>query len=264
MGSFAWASSVENNSLTSQTRIVINIPARSLSLYDHGELIQKFPIAVGSSTYKTPMGRRELNQIVWNPWWIPPDSAWAKDEKKTPPGPKNPLGPVKMELGDSIRIHGTNKEKSVGTAASHGCMRMFNEDAKKLAWWIQTHFSDKTNPALQEKYKAHPGQSFYVILNQTIPVNIVYEPFEIDGGSLVIHPDVYGRVEKVREKALQWLAKQGIDSKVLNEEVFEAFVLGVNTRQSFVVRLKDLVPGEWRNVETRIASKSNTGQQGPL
>jgi L,D-transpeptidase ErfK/SrfK len=50
-----------------------------------------------------------------------------------PPGPNNPLGTRALYLNTSgIRIHGTSKRSSIGTAASHGCMRMLREDVEAL------------------------------------------------------------------------------------------------------------------------------------
>src|SRR3989338_2755559 len=87
--------------------IIINIPSTKLSVYDEDELVMELPVAVGQAIYKTPTGYNEIKELIWNPWWYPPNADWAKDEEITPPGPANPLGPVKIVLGDEIRIHGT-------------------------------------------------------------------------------------------------------------------------------------------------------------
>jgi murein L,D-transpeptidase YcbB/YkuD len=198
-----------------QVKIVVNIPARELSLFENDEVIYRFPVAVGSPIYKTPIGERILTQIVWNPWWFPPDSKWAIEEKDTPPGPNNPLGPVKMELGGTIRMHGTKDEKSIGRAVSHGCLRLHNKDAVTLAWWLQSHFSDKNDPSQLENYQEHKKRSFYVDLNRAIPVDIRYNVFEADNNVLKIHPDVYGRLRDLRAELIIFLQNQGFNMNTL-------------------------------------------------
>lgn len=176
-------------------RIVINVAARKLRLYSNDKLVKTYPIAVGSSAYRTPLGNREMTQIVWNPWWNPPKTrAWARKAKDTPPGPRNPLGPVKMRLGGIILIHGTNMSDSVGQAASHGCIRMYSEQAQELAWYIQERIMLDSDPATYENYKEQSRRSFYVNLAQKVPVSILYEVAEIEDAVLHVYKDVYSRV----------------------------------------------------------------------
>lgn len=175
--------------------IQVNISARQLRLFDKlGKLVKVYPIAVGSTAYKTPVGKRTMTKIVWNPWWLPPKSPWAKNDQPTPPGPRNPLGSVKMDLGGAILFHGTNKPKSIGHAQSHGCMRMFTEDARELAKWIQLRMTDKTGDEEFAKYTSNPRKSFHVNLKAPIPVDVVYDNIEVNGGKLYVYRDVYYRV----------------------------------------------------------------------
>jgi hypothetical protein len=74
--------------------------------------------------------------MVWNPTWTPPpDAAWAKDEKPAGPGWGNPMGRVKMHLFGDYYVHGTpaRNERHLGSPASHGCIRMRNQDVMELA-----------------------------------------------------------------------------------------------------------------------------------
>ncbi len=185
--------------------IVVNVAGRQLKLYDENKsLIKTYPIAVGSPGYRTPLGPRSMKQIVWNAWWLPPKSPWAEGAKPTPPGKGNPLGSIKMDLGKAILFHGTNKPNSIGKAASHGCMRMYTQDARELARWIQEHNSDQVAPENFDNYDKHSGRSFYVKLNREVPVDIIYEAVEIDGDNINVFQDVYGKVRDkvalIREK----------------------------------------------------------------
>ena len=206
-------------------RLEINVAARQLKLFDFVEndeekLIKVYPIAVGAPWYRTPRGPRELDLIVWNPWWIPPDSEWAKDEKPTPPGAHNPLGPVKMRLGSAILVHGTNKPDSIGRPVSHGCMRMLSEDAVELAWYLQQQMSDQNSDEEREKYRQSPRRSFYVELEEKVPVNIIYEIAEIRDDKLYVYRDVYGMMsqEKIEERINELLSETGLDIKDVTME----------------------------------------------
>lgn len=172
--------------------ILINVAARQLTLYNGDTAVVTYPIAVGSSRYRTPLGERQMKQIIWNPWWLPPkDSDWAKGAHDTPPGPHNPLGRVKMDLGGAILIHGTNKEHTVGTPASHGCMRMIKDNVIAVARYIQEHVTTQTSPELFDNYDKKNRQSFTVKLENPVPVNIVYDLVAIQDGTLNLFSDVY-------------------------------------------------------------------------
>ncbi|HSA59650.1 MAG TPA: L,D-transpeptidase [bacterium] len=198
---------VEENS---DYRITINLPARRLFLYEMGKLIKVYPVAVGSNRYRTPVGPRYLSNVTWNPWWYPPPSDWAKNEKPTPPGPGNPLGRVKMSLGGDIYLHATNKEYTVGTPASHGCMRMKGKDAVELAWFFQSKFSDQTDETLRPKYEARRWESFFVPLKEKIPVDVVYERVTVLEDAVVVYPDIYGRAGDLEGPVLNQLSSVGI------------------------------------------------------
>lgn len=197
-------------------KIIINIPATKLTLYEDEKPVLEFPVAVGQVIYKTPTGHQEIKKIEWNPWWYPPDSEWAKNDVITPPGPKNPLGPVKLPMSDDLRLHGTNKDRSIGSAASHGCIRLHSKDAVTLAWYLQSHLSDKADPALLEKYKKMGSTTFHVSLNKTVPVDIIYRPIAFNEDAVTIYPDLYGKVKDINSEVAWTLFNNGIDPFNLN------------------------------------------------
>lgn len=92
-----------------------------------------FPIAVGSPDHPTPTGNFSVIQKQKNPTWFPPDSPWAAGLGPVPPGVSNPLGT--RWIGTSapaIGMHGTPSSSSIGSRASHGCIRMYIHDAERL------------------------------------------------------------------------------------------------------------------------------------
>lgn len=201
-----------------ELKISINIPEMKLKLYEKGALVAEYPVAVGMSKYPTPVGMYAIERIEWNPWWLPPESDWAKDAEKTPPGPKNPLGPVKMIMDDALRIHGTNKPGSIGHAASHACIRMKNEEAKTLAWYIQSRTSLKNDEKLLEKYSKNRGSTYYVALEHQIPVEFYYESVFVTKDSIDLLPDVYGKVKKLKDVIITKLQLLNYDTSKLDLE----------------------------------------------
>ena len=113
--------------------IVIRRSANKLFLYNGMRYLRTFGVATGQSQYPTPLGRFRI-VVKWkNPWWYPPDSAWAKDLDPVPPGPSNPLGTRWMGISSpGVGIHGTPEPGSIGYSVSHGCIRMRITDAEWL------------------------------------------------------------------------------------------------------------------------------------
>jgi lipoprotein-anchoring transpeptidase ErfK/SrfK len=116
--------------------VVIRRASNLLTLYNGMRPVRKFAVATGQTVYPTPLGRFQI-VVKWkNPWWYPPNSAWAKGEKPTPPGPGNPLGTRWMGLSSpGVGIHGTPEDGSIGYSLSHGCIRMHIPQAE----WLFDH-----------------------------------------------------------------------------------------------------------------------------
>jgi L,D-transpeptidase-like protein len=178
--------------VTEPLSLRLNIPAARLDLYRQDQFVKSYKVAVGQKANPTPLRDYTISMIIWNPWWIPPDSEWAKDAEKTPPGAGNPLGVVKMIMEEGVRIHGTNQSSSIGRAVSHACIRMFNKDAKELAWEIQSRYSEKADPTLLDTYQHHRSTAYYVPLFASVPVAVEYLQVERKEDQLLLHPNFYG------------------------------------------------------------------------
>jgi lipoprotein-anchoring transpeptidase ErfK/SrfK len=112
--------------------------SNTLHLYNGENLVRELGVATGQSAYPTPSGMWHIVTMQANPWWIPPNSAWAEGEKPVPPGPGNPLGTRWMGLDAAgVGLHGTPDAASIGYSASHGCIRMRIPDAE----WLFTQVS---------------------------------------------------------------------------------------------------------------------------
>ena len=196
-------------------QVIINVPQTRLFVLENGKLTHVFPIAVGKSLTKTPLGEYKVTDIRHNPTWFVPASIQAEMrqsgkpvEVSVPPGPSNPLGPVFIRFGDpglGLGMHGTNMPSSVPGFRSHGCVRLRSPDALKLA-------------ALMEK---------------GVPVTVTYQPVLLNNdeqGNLWVtaFADRYNQamapakqIEQAKELAARWSADSGrpLDEKRLMSAV---------------------------------------------
>lgn len=114
------------------TRLYVNLSQYSLVLVDEANNTRYYQVAIGVDEHPTPLGAYFISDMAKDPTWLPPNSEWAKDAKQIPPGPNNPLGTRWIGFGDSVGFHGTPYPDTVGTKASHGCMRMTIPDIEDL------------------------------------------------------------------------------------------------------------------------------------
>jgi lipoprotein-anchoring transpeptidase ErfK/SrfK len=116
--------------------IIIRVSQNKLYLYDGLKLQKTYRVATGQlGQYPTPMGHWKIINKRINPTWVnPAKDTWGKDEPDfIPPGPDNPLGTRALDLdAPGIRIHGTPADYSIGSYASHGCIRMHIPQSEEL------------------------------------------------------------------------------------------------------------------------------------
>lgn len=115
-------------------KIVVTLGKFRLQLFRDGKVVKTFKVAVGQPAYPTPTGTYRIVNKQRDPTWTPPpDSSWAKGLGPIPPGPGNPLGTRWMGTSAPyVGIHGTYASSSIGTRASHGCIRMHIKDVEEL------------------------------------------------------------------------------------------------------------------------------------
>jgi L,D-transpeptidase ErfK/SrfK len=162
--------------------LVLNVPEMRLYDFRVPEAPEVFAAAVGDPTDPTPIGEFRIGEKRVDPVWNVPDSIRAEKPElpaQVPPGPENPLGSLWMTLGTtSYGIHGTNVRWSIGRMATHGCVRLYEDDMGRL-------------------YERTPTGT---------PLRIVYQPFKwgVDGDAIVLeaHPDLYARVPDALTEAL--------------------------------------------------------------
>jgi lipoprotein-anchoring transpeptidase ErfK/SrfK len=116
------------------TVLIINRSGFQLTLYKRLALAKTYRIAVGRQGLETPAGQYAIQDKQVNPSWHVPNSSWAGAlaGKVIPPGPQDPIKARWMGIAGGAGIHGTTDIGSLGTAASHGCIRMAIPDVIEL------------------------------------------------------------------------------------------------------------------------------------
>lgn len=189
-------------------RVEVNLPAYSFRLYDGDEVVLAGPVTIGSPGSPTPVGRWRVRRLTWNPRWMPPPSMDADHARPVPPGPDNPMGVVKLPLTGAIYLHGTDRAGQLGRPASHGCIRLANDDARALAEHLQRRLlGAEAAERIRRRRQASPGEPVTVRLPRPVPVRVRYEPLVLREGGGILHPDVYRRLEDVRGYLRRALAR---------------------------------------------------------
>jgi lipoprotein-anchoring transpeptidase ErfK/SrfK len=110
----------------SRRTLLISIADRKLAVIENGAVQRIYPVAVGKNSTPSPTGSFLIVDRVTDP-------TYYHGHLVLPPGPRNPLGTRWMGLSEKgYGIHGTNAPKSIGKAASHGCIRMARPDLEEL------------------------------------------------------------------------------------------------------------------------------------
>jgi hypothetical protein len=106
----------------------------TLRLWKHLKLAKSYTVAVGQEGLETPAGLYHIQEKEENPSWHVPNSAWAGSlaGQVIPPGPEDPIKARWMGIFEGAGIHGTEELESLGSAASHGCVRMSIPDVIEL------------------------------------------------------------------------------------------------------------------------------------
>jgi len=107
-------------------QVLVSIPDRKLAVLEGGKVIRTFPVAVGAMVSPSPSGEFKIVNRIANPTYYHPGVV-------IPAGAGNPIGTRWLGLNrKGFGIHGTNEPRSIGKAASHGCIRLRNRDIEQL------------------------------------------------------------------------------------------------------------------------------------
>jgi lipoprotein-anchoring transpeptidase ErfK/SrfK len=120
--------------------VVVSGATKSLLVRDsEGKILMHAPVTVGSNKDPLPVGDWKVTGVSWNPTFnYNPDLFWDADpthaKAKIPAGPNNPVGVVWIDINkEHFGLHGTPEPSTIGRTESHGCIRLANWDATRLA-----------------------------------------------------------------------------------------------------------------------------------
>ncbi len=213
------------NAVPSDTRVVVNIPAYRMDLFQNGSLVKSYKIGIGYPEFPLPQGLRKAHTIIFNPTWTPPDSPWVAKMKNVTPGEKieagsklNPLGPIKVPIGMPSLIHGGKSIAKLGTFASHGCVGLTNAQIKDFALMLSRLSGTEVSQSEMTEYLKDPTQTKNVKLKQAIPVELRYETIVLEDGALHIYKDVYEEDTNTEENLRAVLEANGSSLDQLSED----------------------------------------------
>jgi L,D-transpeptidase ErfK/SrfK len=174
--------------------LVVNLPEMQLYDFTRPGDPEVLAVAIGDEMDPSLIGEFKVGAKREQPAWHVPKSIQAERPDLppvVPPGPDNPLGDHWMTIGSTTYgIHGTNNRWSIGREATHGCLRLYNDDIARL-------------------YARTPSGTRIRLVYQTVKVGSDGETIWVEA-----HPDRYGREPDRVEKALARLEALGLGANV--------------------------------------------------
>jgi hypothetical protein len=234
----AAASDIDAPLVRLDTRVVINIPSRTLWVYSGDKIVRYFPVGVGRLGFITPMGKFSVIRKVLDPGWENP--YMDKGKVRIAPGETNPLGTrwigFYQKNGGEFGIHGTDTPTSVGKFSSHGCVRMKVPDAEAL----------------------------FDLVDVGTPVEVVYEPVLVrrqgDNVRVIVYNDRFKKGMPSEEKIKADILKQYPDANIDETKLKGAL-------QAPIERPVDVAKIETARIETppgkTTANPANSADKSP-
>lgn len=230
-------------------RITLNVPSFRLTLWQNGREVKSYFVGVGMKNYPIYIGDRKASEVIWNPTWIPPDSDWVSGRKGVLAGevitatdPRNPLGKLKIPLGDSYLIHQAAHPSDLGNLVSHGCVRMLRSDLYDLAEKIIATRDTGIAPSRIETAKLN-SKTLTVPLNEAVPVDFNYDTIVVEGRVLHIYPDVYERGTNTPAQLIEELKAERVETSRLDESTMQQMLAKVTPHTEFVVQVESIERG---------------------
>ena len=195
-----------------------------MDVFEGGKLVKTYRVGIGYPEFPLPTGLRKADTIIFNPTWTPPDEPWVESSNKVKPGETveagsklNPLGVLKIPIGQPSLIHGGKAPAKIGTFASHGCVGLTDKQAQDFAKLLAQAGGASVNDAQIAEYQKNKTETKNVKLNSPIPVELRYETIAVVDGKLHIYRDVYDRGTNTEENLRAVLQANGLTLEQLNE-----------------------------------------------
>jgi hypothetical protein len=234
---------------TPDIRLTLNVPSFRLTVWQNGKEVKSYYVGVGLKEHPLYIGDRKATEIIWNPAWIPPPSDWVLEMKSVSPGevikatdPRNPLGKLKIPLGDRYLIHQAAKPSDLGNLVSHGCVRMLRPELYDLAEKI---VAARSAPVSAKRIAAakRGSRMLVVRLAEPVPVDINYDTLVVEDGVLHIYPDVYSRGTNRLSLLRAELQASSAEVSDVKDETLKRMLRKVTRHTQFVVETASIVEG---------------------
>ncbi|MEO8072584.1 MAG: L,D-transpeptidase, partial [Acidobacteriota bacterium] len=167
-------------------KITVNVPAFTMTFWQNGKEIKSYYVGVGRKDFPIPIGMRSANKVILNPNWIPPNSEWVRKSSSVEPyetitadDPQNPLGKIKIPLGDAYLLHEADAPSDIGNLVSHGCVRVLREDMFGITEMIA---QARNLPITKQEIEAAKNNTDrkVISLNGDVPVDINYDSMVVE------------------------------------------------------------------------------------
>lgn len=198
--------------------ILVNVPAFTAAIIDNGQVVTRHRTVVGARRTPTPQLNATVTAVTFNPWWHVPQSIIRENggrfgpgyevrregaaiTVRQPPGPRNALGRLKIEMQNdhAIYLHDTPTQALFARpvrAFSHGCIR--TQNVRDFAALLLAPTGRWSRSEIDGAIAT--GQTQQAALAAPIPVYIAYfTAAATSDGDVVTYPDIYGRDAPVRQ-----------------------------------------------------------------
>ncbi|HEU4477287.1 MAG TPA: L,D-transpeptidase [Pyrinomonadaceae bacterium] len=253
------------NAVPPDTRVVVNIPAYRMDVFQNGELLKTYKIGIGYPQFPLPTGLRKAQSIIFNPTWTPPDEPWVAKMKdisvgeKIPAGsPLNPLGPIKIPIGMPSLIHGGKPLAKIGTFASHGCVGLTNAQVKDFTKMLASATGKEVSDQTIASYLKDPTRTQVLKLDSAVPVELRYETIVVEDGKLYIYKDVYDQNTNTEENLRLTLARSNVQFEDLSEDERAQVLEALNAMSSRPQKSVTATNAKVSNVNSTPAVNRNT------
>jgi murein L,D-transpeptidase YcbB/YkuD len=197
--------------------VLVNVPAFTAAIVDNGQVVARHRTVVGARRTPTPQLAATVTAVTMNPWWNVPQSIVAENGGnfgpgyevrreggtmivRQPPGPRNALGRVKIEMPNehAIYLHDTPSQALFGRtvrAFSHGCIR--TQNVRDFAALLLAPTGHWDRAAIDQAIAT--GRNQQAALAEPVPVYIAYfTAAATSDGDINTYPDIYGRDAPIR------------------------------------------------------------------
>lgn len=229
-------------------KLSVNVPAFQMTFWQNGKEVKNYPIGVGLKEYPIFVGLRDIQYVIWNPVWIPPDSDWVRPALRgkiiKPTDPRNPLGKIKIPLGYGYLIHQAKGKQDLGNLVSHGCIRVLRNDLYDLNEKIVSAKSLEVTD--DEISNAKRTKETYVIeMENKLPIEITYDTLVVEADKLRIYPDVYGYKKNTVENLRKELSDNGVDETEISDTDLEKMLAKAKAKKQYIISLKQIRAGDY-------------------